>query len=176
MGEVVPKPLGRFRQYRKSIGLEVQDPDRLLVENLAGGREEVIGRFGAVVVDVCAQCARAFPLSGRRGRFFCIRPQDGVLCRAAVLVSEKSRPEDAATAAGRIFSMENAGRCCMHSRMLYGLVFSLIEAQYAPGVIPVYLLNTRMNALELLKPTCWLSSTILMLGFCSILSCACSMR
>lgn len=52
MGEVVPKPLGRFRQYRKSIGLEVQDPDRLLVENLAGGREEVIGRFGAVVVDV----------------------------------------------------------------------------------------------------------------------------
>jgi len=32
--------------------LEVQDPDRLLVEDLAGGREEVIGRFGAVVVDV----------------------------------------------------------------------------------------------------------------------------
>ena len=52
MGVVVPKPLGRFRQYRKSIGLEVQDPDRLLVEDLAGGREEVIGRFGAVVVDV----------------------------------------------------------------------------------------------------------------------------
>lgn len=52
MGLVVPKPLGRFRQYRKSIGLEVQDPDRLLVEDLAGGREEVIGRFGAVVVDV----------------------------------------------------------------------------------------------------------------------------
>lgn len=49
MGEVVPKPLGRFRQYRKSIGLEVQDPDRLLVEDIAGGREEVIGRFGAVV-------------------------------------------------------------------------------------------------------------------------------
>lgn len=52
MGEVVQKPLGRFRQYRKSIGLEVQDPDRLLVEDIAGGREEVIGRFGAVVVDV----------------------------------------------------------------------------------------------------------------------------
>ena len=52
MGLVVPKPLGRFRQYRKSIGLEVQDPDRLLVEDLAGGREEVIGRVGAVVVDV----------------------------------------------------------------------------------------------------------------------------
>ena len=30
----------------------VQDPDRLLVEDLAGGREEVVGRFGAVVVDV----------------------------------------------------------------------------------------------------------------------------
>lgn len=57
MGEVVPKPLGRFRQYRKSIGLEVQDPDRLLVENLAGGREEVIGRFGAVVVDVSIEYA-----------------------------------------------------------------------------------------------------------------------
>ena len=52
MGLVVQKPLGRFRQYRKSIGLEVQDHDRLLVEDLAGGREEVIGRFGAVVVDV----------------------------------------------------------------------------------------------------------------------------
>lgn len=52
MGLVVPKPFGRFRQYRKSIGLEVQDPNRLLVEDLAGGREEVIGRFGAVVVDV----------------------------------------------------------------------------------------------------------------------------
>ena len=52
MGEVVPKPFGLFRQYRKSIGLEVQDPDRLLVEDIAGGREEVIDRFGAVVVDV----------------------------------------------------------------------------------------------------------------------------
>ena len=48
MGLVVPKPFGRFRQYRKSIGLEVQDPDRLLVEDLAGGREEVIGRFATV--------------------------------------------------------------------------------------------------------------------------------
>lgn len=32
--------------------MEVQDPDRLLVEDLAGGREEIIGRFGGVVVDV----------------------------------------------------------------------------------------------------------------------------
>ena len=32
--------------------MEVRDPDRLLVEDLAGGREEVVGGFGAVVIDV----------------------------------------------------------------------------------------------------------------------------
>lgn len=45
--------------------MEVRDPDRLLVEDLAGGREEVVGGFGAVVIDVSinaqgdAECAAA---------------------------------------------------------------------------------------------------------------------